>query len=152
MAFRIGTESERLCVVVLHTSASPDVTEWRNYVNAIERKLRADGSFAHVFVATDGGGPDAAQRTELANVVGSRAQTRVFTNSPHPRRMVAAFGWNAGARAEAHSPEAFAEVCSTAGFKPLFVLSMLKALQPDLPPVELLESLTASFQEPKSPG
>jgi hypothetical protein len=95
----------------------------------------------HAFIATDGGGPNAAQRKELAQVVSQgRADmlSHIFTKDPFIRGIVTAFRWISGARAVAHLPSAFASVCAESDLAAADVLRELESAQQDFPPVEVL--------------
>jgi hypothetical protein len=53
--------AEKTYVVLLHTAAAPDEAEWQAYVDAVRAIVLASATEVHVFIATDGGGPDAGR-------------------------------------------------------------------------------------------
>jgi hypothetical protein len=128
--------------VLLHNQGVPHARGWNAYVDAIEKLLATSRSRVHVFVATDGGGPDPAQRRALARAFErGDALTHVFTNDVVVRGIVTAFRWIAGTRAVAHQPRDFGRVCGEAGHDSAEVLACMSAAQSDLEPVALLSEL-----------
>jgi hypothetical protein len=55
--------------VILHTADEPARDEWNAYVDAVIVPVRPMGGTLSIIVATDGGGPNAAQRQRLAKVI-----------------------------------------------------------------------------------
>jgi hypothetical protein len=136
-------------LVLLHSSLPPDVAEWQDYVRTMSRALGGTSGMVHAFVATDGGGPDAAQRRELAEVLKQGpgvSLTHVFTTDAFVRGIVTAFHWIAKARAVAHLPKDFREVCIASGVSPEHVLDDLMELQKSFPRVETLMQVEHSMQ------
>lgn len=144
-AFRSG-KANAPYFVLLHTEEDPEQDDWAEYVRAIGVMVASEGRHVHAFVATDGGGPNASQRQELASVVqGSRgAVTHVFTTNSFVRGIVTAFRWVAGARALAHHPREFLEVCERCNVSPYEVLADFGAAQKSLPRIEVLDQLVGS--------
>ena len=66
--FLRGQDAEHTFFVLLHTAAPPEAEAWSAYLDALRRNLPEGTGRTHVFVATDGGGPDLAQRRSLAAV------------------------------------------------------------------------------------
>ncbi|MET0287368.1 MAG: hypothetical protein ABW352_22980 [Polyangiales bacterium] len=141
LAFRSATRSGIRFIVLLHTAAEPDLEEWNAYLRQVKAMLSVNGELVHAFVATDGGGPIAAQRKSLADVIhGSEGDllTHVFTRDPFVRGIVTAFRWIARSKAVAHAPEEFELVCARVGVTPHHVADVFTELQRTFVPVETL--------------
>jgi hypothetical protein len=144
LAFRQGSTAEKTYFVLLHTAAAADEAEWQAYVHAVRTAVLASATEIHVFIATDGGGPDAAQRRDLAAVVARGSHdtlTHVFTNDAFVRAVVAAFRWIAGARAFAYAPLEFSSVCGRCGFSHVDILKSFADVQESLPRVTTLRRI-----------
>jgi hypothetical protein len=142
LAFRqCSTAGGKTYVVLLHTAAAPDEAEWKAYVDAVRAMVMVSVTEVHVFIATDGGGPDARQRRDLAAVVARGSHdtvTHVFTTDAFVRAIVAAFRWIAGARAFAYAPHEFSDVCRRYGLSHLAVLKSFAEIQASLPKITTL--------------
>lgn len=150
-AYRKGGKARSAFYCLLHTAAPPDAAAWRAYVASVDETLAVSSGCVHLFVATDGGGPDAAQRKELAAVLARddrNGLTHVFTTSAFTRGIVTAFRWIARARAVAHRPEAFASVCGECGVSAAEVLACFDAMQASFAPVHILKDLHSSVTAP----
>jgi hypothetical protein len=144
LAFRSATRAGIRFIVLLHTAAEPDLEEWNAYLRQVKAMLSVNGELVHTFVATDGGGPIAAQRKSLADVIhGSEGDllTHVFTRDPFVRGIVTAFRWIARAKAVAHAPEEFERVCANVGLTPHQVADVLQELQRTFAPVDTLAQI-----------
>lgn len=148
LAFCRGSYESRPYFALAHTAAAPDAAEWLSYVQAVARcvtESQADVT-VHSFVVTDGGGPNAAQRRELAEAFNSgvcQAWTHVFTEDAFVRGIVTAFRWIARANATAHAPSEFADLCREYAYAPTVVLADLLELQRELPPLHVLSRIQA---------
>jgi hypothetical protein len=144
LAFRSATRSGIRFMVLLHSAAEPDLEEWNAYLRQVKAMLSVNGERVHTFVATDGGGPIAAQRKGLADVIHGSAGdllTHVFTRDPFVRGIVTAFRWIARSKAVAHTPEEFEQVCTELGLSPHQVLELFNEVQSSFTPVETLAQL-----------
>lgn len=140
--FRRGTYGNRDYFVLLHNEAVPEADRWDSYLEAISRSLAGSTSRTHVFVATDGGGPDPAQRKALARVFErGDALTHVFTTDVVVRGIVTAFRWIAGTRAVSHQPQDFGRTCIEVGHDPAAVLACMEDAQIDMPPVAMIAQM-----------
>ncbi|HET9931525.1 MAG TPA: hypothetical protein VFQ35_12585 [Polyangiaceae bacterium] len=147
--FRRGTNGDKTYFVLLHSEATPEEARWNAYLDAISRALAGSVGRTHVFVATDGGGPDPAQRKALARVFEQGdALTHVFTTSVVVRGIVTAFRWIAGTRAVAHQPQDFGRTCVEVGHDPALVVQSFDEAQSELAPVALLNELRRSALVP----
>lgn len=143
-SFRSGRQAGRSFFVLLHTAAPPEKAGWDAYLDALRLSLPESRGRTHVFVATDGGGPDAAQRRSLATVLArGDALTHVFTTELLVRGIVTAFRWIGGS-AIAYHPREFAGVCAEVGHSPAEVLSKLELAQSDLASVAALTLMRAA--------
>ena len=143
--FLRGQDAEHTFFVLLHTAAPPEAEAWSAYLDALRRNLPEGTGRTHVFVATDGGGPDLTQRRSLAAVFAQRdALTHVFTTDLLVRGIVNAFRWMGGS-AIAYQPREFPRVCAVVGHSPATVLSLLDAAASALKPVAILAQMHAAF-------
>ena len=143
--FRRGQHAEHTFFVLLHTAAPPEAEGWNAYLDALRRTLPERIGRTHVFVATDGGGPNPAQRRSLATVFAERdALTHVFTTDLLVRGIVNAFRWMGGS-AIAYQPREFPRVCPVVGHSPTAVLSLLDSAQSELKSVAILAQLHAAL-------
>lgn len=136
-------------VVLLHTEEAPSAAKWESYVVALTEMLARETGVVHVFVATDGGGPNSSQRSRLAQVVSrgaTQALTHVFTDDLLVRSIVAAFRMLTRAYAIAHAPRTFASVCVEYGFTPQTVIDEFNECQRSFPPVKMLQDFEASVR------
>ena len=143
-AFRISSDAPRPFVVLLHTHETPEVNIWSQYVDELSALLPRTKTAVPIFAVTDGGGPDSAQRRALARAFAPDrlgAMTHVFTTSAFTRGIVTAFHWVARARAVAHLPQEFPEVCASCQTPVRAALDELFTLQTLLPPVALLAQI-----------
>lgn len=149
IAFRRGSAPGRPYLVLVHTAEAPRHDEWNEYLRLVGSTLAEVKMPLHIFIATDGGGPDATQRKDLATLVKSGSRegfSHIFTTSGLVRGIVTAFRWIVGAHATAHHPSEFALVTSREGYEPSHVLGDLLALQALLAPlatVHLIEQSSA---------
>jgi hypothetical protein len=130
-----------LYFVLLHTPAEPDPEEWSAYLRVLRNKVTPEAKPVHVFVATDGGGPNAAQRQDLAHLADRPDRgpvMHVFTNETFARVIVSAFTWIAGARATAHAPAEFPAVCTELGLSPADVLFDLIVAERAIPKTRVM--------------
>ncbi|HEX5661108.1 MAG TPA: hypothetical protein VFX59_28145 [Polyangiales bacterium] len=144
LAFRSATRSGIRFMVLLHSPGEPDLEEWSAYLREVKAMLSLNGELVHTFVATDGGGPIAAQRKGLADVIQACVGdllTHVFTRDPFVRGIVTAFRWIARSKAVAHTPEEFEQVCAELGLSPHQVLEVFGEAQRTFTPVETLAQL-----------
>jgi hypothetical protein len=147
--FLPGLSGERSFFVLLHTSARPDAATWNAYLGALRMRLHQSQGMMHVFVATDGGGPDAAQRQALTVALSGRdARTHVFTTDLLVRGIVTAFRWIGGS-AIAYDPNDFVSACQTTEHSPANVLGAMNLAQNKLAPVATLGRLQRAFVSPK---
>lgn len=144
LAFRSATRSGVRFFVLLHSASEPDLEEWNAYLREVKQALTASTDLVHTFVATDGGGPIAAQRKSLADVIQGGAGdllTHVFTRDPFVRGIVTAFRWIARSKAIAHAPEEFEQACGAVGLTPHQVLDVFAEAQRLFPPVDTLAQI-----------
>lgn len=137
--------------VVLQTADEPDRAEWDAYLDDVEAALRSKGSTVPLFVATDGGGPNGAQRQRLARVLGGGERTamaHVFSTATFVRAILNAFLWIARERAAAHAPSEFVGVCRTYGIVPSDVLGDFAEAQRGFPPVDALRQIHRAREAP----
>jgi hypothetical protein len=151
--FRSAT-AKRPYFVLLHTEDEPEQAEWDRYVQAIGGMVSAGSERVYAFVATDGGGPNAAQRHELASVVqgSSGAVTHVFTTNSFVRGIVTAFRWIAGGRASAHHPRDFLAVCEQCNLPPAEVLADFIDAQRSFPRVRVLQRIEEAMGQQRLTG
>ncbi|MEY4511216.1 MAG: hypothetical protein RLZZ450_3338 [Pseudomonadota bacterium] len=152
LAFQQGSGKGPDYLVLLHTSAAPDVAEWKAYVDQVGRAMSTAKGALSVFVATDGGGPDAAQRrllTETFSRGPGDALTHVFTTNAFVRGIVTTFRWVARAPAVAHTPSGFSAVCAACELDPAEVLSDLLAVQKRFASVRIVEQIERYHRHPK---
>ena len=145
LAFRLCTTGKRPYLVLLHNEQEPDAAEWHAYVRTVRDTLATNEGRVHAFIATDGGGPNAAQRKELAQVVtqgGADMLSHIFTKDPFIRGIVTAFRWISGARAVAHLPSAFVSACEECGHSPAEVLRELESVQNEFARVDVLQRMS----------
>ena len=136
--FRRTQRSDRTFFVLLHTSAAPDAAGWDAYVDALRQSLPESKGRMHLFVATDGGGPNPEQRRSLATALAHvDTLTHVFTTGLVVRSIVTAFRWLGGS-ACAYHPNEFPRACLEAGHSPGDVLSLFTEAQCDLSAVATL--------------
>ncbi|MET0388501.1 MAG: hypothetical protein ABW321_21195 [Polyangiales bacterium] len=152
LAFRSGRSStEQRYFVLAHTAVEPSQAEWDAYCQAVAGVMPEARSTVHAFVATDGGGPNPAQRRQLAAAFARgrvEGWTHVFTTDGFVRGIVTAFRWIARAHATAHVPAEFAHVCTECGLSPSHVLNDFVELQKELPRVHGIGLLEYSSQRP----
>lgn len=149
LAFRSGGSHDRPYFVLAHTVAAPDPEEWQQYVSAVAEVMTTVSATMHVFVATDGGSPNPAQRKQLAAAFGSSkadSWTHVFTTDSFIRGVVTAFRWIARAHATAHAPEDFPRVCNEYGVSPIAVLRDFTEAQKLLPRVNGISRLEYALE------
>ncbi|HEX5660551.1 MAG TPA: hypothetical protein VFX59_25330 [Polyangiales bacterium] len=152
LAFQQGAGRGADYLILLHTSAAPDVAEWKAYVDQVGRTMSTARGVLSVFVATDGGGPNAAQRkllTETFSRGPGDALTHVFTTSAFVRGIVTTFRWVARAPAVAHVPRDFSAVCAACALDPAAVLSDLLAVQKRFASVRIVEQIEHYYRHPK---
>ena len=148
LAFRRSSKAASPYLVLLHTASKPDAAEWTRYVATVSATLAAHRGTMHVFIATDGGGPDASQRKELAQVVANssaEALSHIFTTDAFIRGIVTAFRWISKARAAAHLPSDLAAVCAELGHASKDVLDDFALVQKTLPTVRTLAIIEKAF-------
>lgn len=140
MAFQRGT-SGAAYLVLLHSADQPTVAEWTGYVQEVEAALPGARGTLHIFVATDGGAPNAAQRKQLAEAFdrsSTPALTHVFSTSAFVRGVVTAFSWMTRSHAIAHAPRDFSAVCAECSLEPAAVLNDLLSAQSSFISVQVL--------------
>jgi len=145
LAFRQCSTGPLPYLVLLHNEQEPDPVEWSAYVCAVRATLAMTDGRVHAFIATDGGGPNAAQRKELARaVVAARADllSHIFTRDPFVRGIVTAFRWISGARAVAHPPDTFVDACEEYGHSPAEILREFERLQKEFARVDILRGIS----------
>jgi hypothetical protein len=128
-------------LLLLHGAQQPSATEWSAYVQAVESALPSAKGTLHIFVATDGGAPNAAQRKQLAEAFDRSAPpglTHVFSTSAFVRGVVTAFSWMTRSHALAHAPRDFASVCVESRLDAASVLGDLLRLQDTFIAVQVL--------------
>jgi hypothetical protein len=154
LSFRVCTTSNTPYLLLLHTAEEPDPLEWRDYVQQMAATISSADALVHAIVATDGGGPNAQQRRELADVVtrGHGSLTHVFTTDMFIRGIVTAFHWIANSRAVAHAPDQFTAVCVDCELSPTDVLAELIHLQKSFPRVLTLEQIIQAIPRAPSKG
>jgi hypothetical protein len=148
MAFRACAADDRGYLVLLHREAPPTDDEWTAYLEGVRKQLAGATARVHAIVATDGGGPNANQRKQLAALLPKgegTLLTHVFTTNVVVRGIVTAFHWLVRAGAVAHDPAEFASVCESLGLSPRAVLRELLEAQKALPPVAVLEAIAESM-------
>lgn len=114
LQFRHSESRGQSYFVLIHSREQPDQAEWKAYMQALDQLLQAERRLLHVFVATDGGGPNAAQRKALSHLIADSpgdALTHVFTTERLVRGVVTAFRWITRAQAIAYTPEELPHVC-----------------------------------------
>ena len=145
LAFRLCSTGKQPYLLLLHNEREPDAAEWHAYVRTVRATLATADRRIHAFIATDGGGPNAPQRKELAQVV-SEGQadmlSHIFTRDPFVRGIVTAFRWISGARAVAHLPNAFVRVCEESGHSPAEVLREFERMQEEFARVDVLQRIS----------
>lgn len=147
LLFRAFESRGQPFLVLVHTAAPPDLHEWRAYLQEVARLLATTDRQVHSFVVTDGGGPGAAQRKELADVIeGGRGDllTHVFTTDQFVRGIVTAFRWIARSKAVAHAPSDFSAVCAECGVAAREVMAGLIQVQESFPPLRTLQLIRIS--------
>ena len=152
LAFERGSAAGAPYVVLIHTASSPTRAEWSGYVATLDATLTAAKGEVHIFIATDGGGPDAPQRKELADVVRRSqhgAMSHIFTNDAFVRGIVTAFNWVSGGRAVAHRPDEFRLVCEELGYAPMEVLRDMATAQGGFPRVATLGLIERDCPQPE---
>lgn len=143
----VVTVREAPYLIVLHTAQAPDAEEWRSCIVAGEAAAKIARGAMHAFVITDGGGPDSAQRKELARaLLGLHIQlsAHVFTNSARVRGISTALRWMKLSTPDVYRPGEFAAVCADCSVSPQHVLRECLALQAELPPIALLAEIAAA--------
>jgi hypothetical protein len=148
LAFRASAGPGHPFMVLLHDTRAPEPAEWKRYLDALSATVATASARVHVFIVTDGGGPNAAQRKELAAVLERGpvdALSHIFTTDAFVRGIVTAFRWIAHARAVAHHPRELAAVCADCGHAPEDVLAELATLQAAFPPVATLRVVEESI-------
>jgi hypothetical protein len=131
LAFRRSPTAAQPYLVLVHAREAPDAQEWDAYVATVAETMTAAVGRVNVFVATDGGGPNPAQRKALADAFNNGlgdAWTHVFTTDAFVRGVVTAFNWVAKAHATAHLPSEFVNVCNECGIAPTEVMKELTAI------------------------
>jgi hypothetical protein len=144
IAFRRGTAAGAPYLVLLHSADQPSAHEWNAYVQAVEATLPSARGTLHIFVATDGGAPNAAQRKQLAEAFDrgpNKALTHVFSTSAFVRGVVTAFSWMTRSHALAHAPRELASVCVECRLDPTAVLDDLRSLEGTFVPVQVLQQM-----------
>lgn len=152
LAFRSAHRAGKRFLVLVHTSAEPNMDEWEAYLRQVKASLSVNTELVHSFVATDGGGPIAAQRRGLADVIHScpgDLLTHVFTRDPFVRGIVTAFRWISRSPALAHTPEELVKVCSEYQVPVPAVLEAFAEVQRSFAPVLTLEQMRRSVEKPK---
>lgn len=132
IAFQRGTAVGAPYLVLLHSAQPPSAAEWSAYVQAVEGALPFAKGTLHIFVATDGGAPNAAQRKQLAEAFdrsASPALTHVFSTSAFVRGVVTAFSWMTRSHALAHAPRDFGSVCLDCQLDAVAVLADMVRLE-----------------------
>jgi hypothetical protein len=155
LAFARGSRADRPYLVLIHTAAEPDAVEWQMYITAVRGLLSKQPGLVRTFVATDGGGPNAAQRKALADVIHlgpGDLLTHVFTTSTLIRSVVTAFRWLAGSRAIAHPPREFTTVCRGYGVETKDVLDDFTLVQKQLEPVAMLQEIERALPRQQAPA
>ncbi len=146
--FRSATRGERPYLVLLHTAEVPADDEWSAYVDALSHTLALARGRVHAFVATDGGGPNAAQRQRLAHAMTrGDAITHIFTTDVVPRGILTAFRWVSRAQAAAYVPRDFPSVCEMCGLQASDVLQDFRLSASDFPEVKTLAMLERAVRE-----
>lgn len=151
LSFRSVTRSGKRFLVLLHSKAVPDPEEWNAYLRQVAAALASSPELVHVFVVTDGGGPIAAQRKALADLISSSPVdllTHVFTRDSFVRGIVTAFRWISRSPAIAYAPEAFFDTCCEYGHNAQEVLDVLDAAQQAFPPVMTLSMVRYAMEAP----
>ena len=134
-------------MVLLHTRQPPEMAEWQAYLLELGKVLREERLQVHIFVATDGGGPNARQRKDLAQIlVPANGLTHVFTADAMVRGIVTAFRWISRAGAVAHAPEEFRTAVWDCGLVPEDVLHTMVAESHSLPPIHVLSDIRATVE------
>jgi hypothetical protein len=79
-------------VVMVHTTAAPDVASWHQYCAAI---LHFRSEARGVLVFTQGGGPNSKQREEMRLALGDRPSppVAIMTSSPIVRSIITSLNW-----------------------------------------------------------
>ncbi len=147
LAFGRGSSTDKSYLVLIHTSATPAPDEWHAYVAQVSSLLAEGPRLFHSFVATDGGGPNAAQRKELAYAIEAGPGdllTHVFTTDSLIRGIVTAFSWITKSRAVAHLPGEFTKICIQCGVSPAAVMNDLLDVQQGFPVVNMLTRILDS--------
>jgi hypothetical protein len=134
MAYRLLRIGELDLALVLHTAAPPGYDEWKALVEEYRRLADTNSGLSglRVLVLTDGGGPNAAQRSMVNDVFRGQPKVAVVTASALIRGIITVFAW--------FNP-------ATTGFAPGELDRALRHLElpPDVLP-ELLRALTALEQ------
>lgn len=147
MAFRACSVEGQRYLVLLHTSAPPTDEEWTAYLETVGDHLTGEAARLHAIVATDGGGPSANQRKQLAALLPKGEETlvtHVFTTSVAVRGNVNAFNGLVHAGAVAHDPAEFPSMCESLGFNPRTLLRELIETQKAFPPIGVLQEIAES--------
>jgi hypothetical protein len=145
--FRKGSRTDHRYFVLLHTALPPEAADWDAYVEGIAQALMLANGTVHAFVASDGGGPTAAQRQKLAQAfTRGDAATHLFTSDPVPRGIVTAFAWVSRAQVKAHAPQEFPTVCHALGISPSEVAQDFAFAQDGFPRVRALDQLHAAVK------
>jgi len=138
-------------VVALHGRRKPESERWRNYVDVLRRSYRPELGQITIFVVTDGGGPDAAQRKELTALdQHGAALTHVFATDLVTRGIVTALHW-LGISIVAHHPSELHAVCKKSGHSTESILRVMETAQADATPNSTL-SLIRSAPATNSSG
>jgi hypothetical protein len=149
LAFRRSSPVEPPYLVLVHAREAPDVEEWRAYVDAVAETMASAVGRVNVFVATDGGGPNPAQRKALANAFNigkGDAWTYVFTTDAFVRGVVTAFNWVSKVHATAHMPSEFPNVCHDCGLSAFDVMKEFNELHKTFQRVNTLVRISEAVQ------
>lgn len=135
VGFKIDAPSNAGSILVaVHNANTPTAQEWQEWVALCEQELRASGgdlSTSSNLVVTDGGAPDAEQRTRITRVIVeayTQPRVAVMTDSSIVRLAVRAFAmFNRDTRAFA--PSQFAEAVDHVRWPRFAIPQLLNAIE-----------------------
>jgi len=138
----------RKVVIAVHNNLPPEQQEWDNYLEVLVRTLNSDSNGTRVLTITDGGAPNAGQRSQLFQQVRGKYSGTVLgsvvSDSILVRTVVTAFALvNPGSRA--FSPRDFDTSLHYLGITSLEeksqILQYLRSLAEKIPNIRTIHQL-----------
>jgi hypothetical protein len=107
-------------LILLHSKDPPPASDWGPYMNEARRMdqvCQGDLSRAGILVFTDGGAPNATQRSEINEwLAGRKIRTAVVMSSPLVRGIVTALNWF-NKDIKPFAPQGWRDAMSFVGFR-----------------------------------